>query len=110
MMKKLMTKENGILLGVGVLAFIGVRYLLNKRNENQSNAVGDEGAKPCAMPSYQGVSCEDFCVNNGGTWHPETGSYGGCAGVSMGVYGGRKVRMLRTRSFSSADGGCGCAG
>ena len=39
-MKKLMTKDNAIMLGVGVVAFIGVRYLLKMKDEKMSNARG----------------------------------------------------------------------
>jgi hypothetical protein len=107
MMKKLMTKENGILLGVGVVAFLGVRYMLNKRNETTSSFVTG-GSKPCALPEYQGVTCQEFCEGEGGTYDSGTGSYGGCSGLNnMGAFGGTK-RKLSTRSYSMASGDCGC--
>lgn len=111
-----MTKQNAILLGVGVVAFIGVRYLLKKRDEKQSNASGVGcGASGAPSTYLEGTAGCDFlhnCENNGGVGSATAQSGGGylldCSNggnMTTGGDGGTRFGKLRTRSFSSA---CGC--
>ncbi len=52
---------------------------LNQLAENVR--AGDDDPSPCATPSHRGVSCQDFCEDNGGTWYDNVSPYGGCAGL-----------------------------
>jgi hypothetical protein len=88
MMKKLMTKENGILLGVGVVAFLGVRYMLNKRNETTSSASGRLSRKRPTTTAMAGKRCN--CPDGKGGYNEIDWCRGGtcdqCCGV-LNTYG-----------------------
>lgn len=117
-----MTKENAILLGVGVVAFLGVRYLLKKRDEKQSSFLGTSSGGNCSF--YSGntpvsLPCGgtiDIPMGAGSEWNGYTvtcggSGLGGCEVVNsqgMVVATGTKERpVLRERaSFRTVgDGG-----
>jgi hypothetical protein len=122
-MKNLMKKENLIMVGVGVVAFMGVRYLLNKQNEEKSNFSRSRFRKrPRALvPSRGGFVARPRSINqsmpfgSGGTkagaeycmcsngHRCKNNASGTCTCCS-----GMEYETYESSAFSGADGGCGC--
>lgn len=63
-----LNKNNLMIIGAGVLSFIAVNYLLNKRDENEpkSNATGGCRCANDSTPRYCATRCSVCCGNLGG--------------------------------------------
>ena len=89
-MKNLMTKENGIMLGVGVIAFIGVRYLLKKQNEQKSNVGGKNVGRACGQSIDQADLDADYGDENGSYGSGDLIAWSKCVCYGKGCAGGVK--------------------
>jgi hypothetical protein len=59
-MKKLLANDNVLMLGVGVVAFIGVKYLMKMQEEKKSNAIGAFTSQKLAGSSGGNCGCDVY--------------------------------------------------
>jgi len=96
--------ELSLAVAIGLIITSIVSKMLNMNidsaiAEPKAGASGNQPT-PCKMAEYNGVTCEQFCKDSGGTWNPDTGQYGGCSGLNnMGPFQ-PVIRRRRMRSLS----------